>query len=107
MVAITIDVDKLVKLTKKEYVLQHLYQKAAGARARGEASRGELYDGWVQACIQTGEKPGTGSSFRKSVYLLMSQGVIEVSRQEPEPGVPFPRNFYILTAEYYNYMRSR
>ena len=107
MVEITINVDNLVKLTKKEFVLQYLFQKAEGRRDQGEASRGELYEGWVQTCVKTGEKPGTASSFRKGIYLLMTLGVIEISRQEPEPGIPFPRNFYILTTEYYNYMRQR
>jgi hypothetical protein len=106
MVEISINIDRLDRFTKKSYVLQHLYQKGAGRRLQGEAGVGELYDGWVKACVQISKTPGKRHSFQREMWSLREQGVVEISRQVPGEG-PAPANYYVLTEEYFNFMRNK
>jgi hypothetical protein len=103
---IVINTDRLDRFTKKGYVLQHLYQKGNGNRLEGEAGVGELYEGWVKVCVKISKAPGKRRSFQREMWSLRDKGVVEISRQVEGEG-PAPANYYVLTEEYFNFMRNK
>jgi len=105
MPKITIDVEKYERLTKKSFVMKYLFQKGNGNRRTGEASTSELFAGWSEAAAQLGKKIGKVKSFQYEMWTLKDQGIVEVSRTEPGEKT-IPRNYYILTEEYFRFMRS-
>jgi hypothetical protein len=101
MPTITIDVDKWKKLSKKEFAMQYLFQKANGVRERGEATASEIYIGWAEACLKLGTKSGKVDSFRYEMWKLHHDAIVEVSGTETGGRAPTPGNIYILTHEYF------
>ena len=85
--------------------MQYLFQKTKGSRKHGETPTAELYHGWVQSCVQMGRSPGKLVSFQHEMWVLRGQGIVEISRTEPGEKT-IPKNFYILTKEYFEYMRG-
>ena len=105
MPKITIDVDKFTKITKKDFVMQYLFQKSQGVRRRGEATSGEMHRGWAEACSKLDIHPGKTKAFATALWVMGNEGIVEVSRTEP--GVArIPKNYYILTEEYFMFMRQ-
>jgi hypothetical protein len=102
---VKIRVDELRKFTKKDFVMQYLFRKSEGNRSRGEAATSELFKGWVAVCEEMGKKPGKSRSFQHEMWTMKEQGIVEVKRQESSTA-PAPKNFYILTVEYFEYMRK-
>ena len=106
MPTITINVGKYTKLTKKEFVMQYLFQKGNGNRLVGEATTGEMFTGWVEACAKLLMKPGKVDTLRYEIWKMQKEGVLEVSGTEEGGKAPTPANLYILTEEYHQAMRK-
>jgi hypothetical protein len=105
MKTIEIKVGKHEKITKKKFVMRYLFQKANGRRVAGESDSAEIFGGWLQACEIVNRAPGNAKSLSSAMWAMMEEGIIEVSRTESS-SAPLPKNFYILTEEYFEFMRT-
>ena len=105
MPKITIDVDKFTKITKKDIVMQYLFPKSGGARRKSEVTTQEMYRGWTEACLKLGTHPGKAKDFGRVLWVMGTEGIVEISRTEP-CGKKIDRNYYILTEEYFAFMRQ-
>jgi len=105
MPKIVIDVDKFTKITKKDFVMQYLFQKSKGVRRKEEVPAKEMYLGWSEACLKLGMHPGKAKDFTRVLWVMGNEGIVEVSRSEP-CGKKIDRNYYILTEEYFAFMRQ-
>jgi hypothetical protein len=105
MTTIEIKIGKHEKITKKKFVMRYLFQKANGRRTVGEADVAEMFGGWLQACEKVNRAPGNAKSLSAAMWAMVGEGIVEVSRTESS-SAPLPKNFYILTEEYFEFMRT-
>ena len=73
---------------KREFIINYLKEK-------GEAYVLEMYREWKRRCFQVEHPAGTYETFRKLIYQLKKQGIIEPVRVEPIP-YGFDRVYYRL-----------
>ena len=73
---------------KREFIINYLKEK-------GEAYVLEMYREWKRRCFQVEHPAGTYETFRKLIYQLKRQGIIEPVRIEPRP-FGFDRVYYRL-----------
>jgi hypothetical protein len=105
MAEVTIKIDTYTRVTIKWFVMNYLFNKSNGLRRRGEEYTFELYRAWTQLCAKTSKKCGTEGTFRTAVKKMRDEGMLELSREE-EGMHNFPRRYFILTEEYYEYMEN-
>lgn len=105
MVQIVIDVKKYEKMTKRKFIMQYLFRKAVGNRTAGESDVSEIYSVWVELCLQIGETPGKSRGMTEELSRMRGAGIVEVTRTGKSSG-PIPKNFYILTEEYFEFMKN-
>lgn len=101
---INIQIDEFTRVTIKWFVMRYLFEKAKGRRTAGEEYTQELYRGWLQVCVPLKKKGGTITSFGTAMRRMREAGIIELAREETSGETTFPRRYYILTSEYFDYM---
>jgi len=80
MPVITVEVDGKHKpaISKRDFTVKYLEQsELEGAYVK------EIYDAWLDFCIQIGKKPGTYKDFRTNISNLKKEGLIEKFKEEP------------------------
>lgn len=107
MAKITIEVKKYEKLTKRKFLMRYLFQKSLneGGRMGGESDVSEMYSGWVEACSQIVKPPGKSKKLTEELWRMTNEGIVQVTRTAESSGV-LPKNFYVLTEEYFEFMKN-
>lgn len=80
MPLITVEVDGMHKppTSKRDFTLQYLEGRGIdGAYVK------EIFDAWVDFCIQLGKKPGNYKDYRTAIWNMKNEGVIEKFKEEP------------------------
>ena len=102
---VKIDVDPITGITVKKFVIRYLFAKSEGSRKKGEEYTAELYRSWESLCAQINKRCITKKSFETAIWHFKEEGIIEKNREE-QTKMTFPRVYYVLTPEYFEYART-